>query len=66
MKDDDWNKLNRKIVGIICLLINNGDFRRVFTKTSMYVFWKNLEALNDIKSNSNKTFPFRNLLKYEI
>ena len=67
MKDDEWNRLNRKAVGVIHQWIDDSVFHHVATKTSAHDLWKKLESLYDRKSATNKAFLFRKLvnLKYK-
>ena len=66
-KDEDWNKLNRKVVGVIRQWIADNVFHYVSTKTSANDLRKKLEELYDRKSATNKAFLFWKLvnLKYK-
>ena len=66
-KDEDWNKLNRKTVGVIRQWIDDNVFHHVSTETTAHSLWKKLEELYDRKSATNKAFLFRKLvnLKYK-
>ena len=66
-KDEDWNKFNRKAVGVIRQWIDDNVFYHVFTKTSAYDLRKKLEELYDQKSATSKAFLLRKLvnLKYK-
>ena len=67
MKDDEWNRLNRKAVGVIRQWIDDSVFHHVATETSAHDLWKKLENLYDRKSATNKAFLFQKLvnLKYK-
>ena len=61
-KDEDWNKLNRKVVGVIRQWVDDNVFHHVFTKTLAYDLWKKLEELYDRKSATKNPFLFRKLV----
>ena len=62
MKDDEWKKLDRKVVGFIRQWIDDSVFHHVSTENSAHGLWTKLESLYDRKTAVNKAFLFRKLV----
>ena len=64
---DDWDVLNRKVVGHIRQWIDQSVFHHVATETDGYKLWEKLESLYERKSAQNKASLIKRLvnMKYK-
>lgn len=67
MSKQDWDLLNRKVVGHIRLWVDDSLYNYISNETSAYSLWKKLEELYERKTNEDKLFLVRRLinLRYE-
>lgn len=56
MSSDDWNLLNRKVVGYIRTWMDDNVIHHVANETSAYALWTKLEQLYGRKTAENKTY----------
>lgn len=67
MSNEDWELLDRQVVGYICTWLDDNVYHHVLDETFAYSLWKKLEDLYARKTAENKAFLMKNLmyLKYE-
>ena len=60
--DAQWNKMNRKTIGLIRSWIDQSVFHHVATETKAYALWHKLESMYERKTAQNKAFLIRKLV----
>jgi hypothetical protein len=65
--DDEWKKLNKKVVGHIRQWVDQSVFHHVGKEVNAHLLWLELESLYERKTAQNKAFMIRRLvnLKYK-
>ena len=65
--EDEWKKLNRKIIEKIRQWVYQSVFHHVAKEVDAYSLWQKLKSLYERKTTHNKTFTIRRLgnLKYK-
>lgn len=66
IKDIDWKKMHRKVVGTNRQWVDNNVYHHISNETDAQVLWKKLESMYERKSVQSKAFVIRKLvnLKY--
>ncbi|GFZ02406.1 hypothetical protein Acr_15g0010140 [Actinidia rufa] len=66
MKDEEWRKMNRKMIGLIRQCIGHEVFHHVAQGTSAYELWIKLEEMYQAKTSQNKALLMRRLFDDEM
>ncbi|GFS43592.1 hypothetical protein Acr_00g0085960 [Actinidia rufa] len=65
-KDEEWTKMNRKIIGLIRQCIGHEVFHHVAQETSAYGLWTKLEKMYQAKTSRNKALLMRRLVNLKL
>ena len=66
MKDDDWEILNRQVVGYILQRVDDSVYHHIANEISAQALWKKLEELYERKTAGNKALLIRKLVNLKF
>ncbi|GFS40774.1 hypothetical protein Acr_00g0070470 [Actinidia rufa] len=65
-KDEEWRKMNKKMIGLIRQCIGYEVFHHVAQETSAYDLWIKLEEMYQAKTSQNKALLMRRLVNLKL
>ena len=65
-KDEEWKKINRKMIGLIKQCIRREVFHHIAHETSAYELWIMLEKMYQAKTSQNKALLMRRLVNLKF